>query len=361
MDERLKQLYRRQLLKTGVAYSGQQLLDFARKKNIKADSSQVHTFLREQQPSELAAFSQAVKEPKHFPTIGVSKPGVYFIDYGEFHKQWAWHNDGCTGFLVAVENLSNRLFAFATKGKATRQWLNSIAQFIELNRNVSVIYSDRDSVATSPTFKEHVHQKYKINWYFLKKGNKSYLAERFIGYIKNQLSKALASKEGPGKRWIDYLKPICDNYNAQVISGTKFRRGQINESNFDSFVEQLFDIEDASGQRYNAATVASFDHHPAWNKAIFKFELGDTVLLQRAANWKLKHSSFAKISQEGAFSSDLFTVSGRQLRADKLFKHLVPSYSLKEFGSNLHFYENELLRVDKNAQAASTWSKWTNK
>jgi len=343
MDERLKQLYHRQLAKSGVPYTGQQLLNLGRQKRIKCDLAQIHRFLREQLPSELAAYSQASKSPKHSPTIGVSRPGVYFIDYGEFHKQWAWHNNGCTGFLVAVENLTNKLFAYPTRGKDTKQWLNSIAQFIEINRNVSIIYSDRDSVATSPSFKNHLESKYKLNWYFLKKGNKSYLAERFIGYLKLQLSKALAFKKG--KRWIEYLPLVCENYNAQRVTGTAFKRSQINESNFESFVEQLFGIKDASGQRYNAATVAPFDHHPKWNKAIFKFDIGDKVLLQRAANWKSKQSAFAKVSQEGAFSSELFTISGRQLRADRLFEHLIPAYSLKEFGPSLHFYENELLKA----------------
>jgi len=39
----------------------------------------------------------------------------YNIDFAEFRKEWTGSNKGCTGFLVAVENFTNKLFAPAAK------------------------------------------------------------------------------------------------------------------------------------------------------------------------------------------------------------------------------------------------------
>ena len=366
MDQQLVDIYEKKLNKTGVAYTGQQLLQIAKEKKIRPlpSSQSIYTFLREQQSPSLAAFSKHVKKPSHYQTVGLTKPGVYFIDYGEFHKSWSTFNDRCTGFLVAVENLTNRLFAYPTQGKDTNQWLDSIARFIEINRDVSVIFSDRDSVATSPKFRTEVQEKYGLNWYFLKKGNKSFLAERYIGYLKTQLSKALASQSATKttlaeqQRWVEYLPRICETYNSQTIPGTRYKRSRIDAANFDLFAEQLFKVKDIAGERYNSFVKGAFEHHDRWTKIIFKFAVGDKVLLAKAANWKVKSSIFAKASIEGNFGTTLFTISGRQLRATKKFDRLVPVYSLAEFDDkSFHFYENELVRStatnDVTQEAAS--------
>jgi hypothetical protein len=135
---------------------------------------------------ELGQFTRKDKIPL-YQTVGVVKSGVFFIDYGEFHKNWSDENEGATGFLVAVENLSNRLYATPTKGKDTTQWLNSIRQFVELTRDVKILMSDRDSVTTSPRFLKQIENLYQIKWFFLKKGHKSFLAERFIGFLKGKI------------------------------------------------------------------------------------------------------------------------------------------------------------------------------
>ena len=70
----------------------------------------------------------------------------------EFHKSWGWHNNGCMGFLLAVENVTNRLFVHLCKTKETHHWEEAIEKLIELTRNVSTIYSDCDTVVTSRNF-----------------------------------------------------------------------------------------------------------------------------------------------------------------------------------------------------------------
>lgn len=369
--DKIKDFFLKKYQKTGVALTASQLLGYV-KKNRKffgiesATSSsssaasttsddhllkQIYQFLREEVP-QLGPFARADQRPKHFQTIGVSKPGVYFIDYADFHKSWAGSNKGATGFLLAVENLTNKVFVLPSQGKDTRQWLNSIAQFIELTRDVQVIYSDRDSVAKSLNFRTEIKEKYGLNWHFLRKGNKSYLAERYIGFVKTKLSQALATRENkdksPYKRWTEFVPELCKEYNSQIVPGTKFKRGSITKDNFDVFVGQLFGEKDPELSRYNSFKAGPFQNEK-WNKACFKYQLGDKVRVARWSNWKdrTEHGTgFKKVSVEGGFGNKIYTVAGRQLRANKAFDRFVAVYSLDEFGpEHFHFYENELSRA----------------
>lgn len=349
--ETLAQHFEATYAKKKVALTGTQLLATAREKKLKVTPAEVYAYLRERVP-EVAPFGR--RDPvRHHQTIGVARYGVYFVDYGEFHRDWAGSNSGCTGFLVAVENLTNRLYALETRGKSTAQWTDSLRKFFELTRDVSTVYSDRDSVATSPKFREEMRSLYGIEWHFLKKGHKSYLAERYIGLLKTKLSQALAkvaSERGEGapppRRWVDYLAPICDEYNAEKIAGTSYRRRAVQKGNFDHFLEQLFKTDDAE-LLFNAAKAGPFERE-SWNRRVFRYDLGDRVLLARSANWKEsgeKLGAFGKATMRGAFGAKSYTVSGRQLRVDRSRKRMVPVYALAEMGPAMHFYERELRRV----------------
>jgi len=184
--------FRDTLSKHGVALTISQLYEFAKSKKLSISKAALGKFIYNE--SVTAKFSPA-KKPRVFQTIGVLQDGVYFIDYGEFHKNWAVLNKQKTGFLVAVENLTNRLFVSPCGNKSTTSWLQAIDAFVALTQNVRIIYSDRDAVATSKQFRKNLMDKYGIKWYFLTKGSKSYLAERYIGFVKTKLSQALIAKD----------------------------------------------------------------------------------------------------------------------------------------------------------------------
>ena len=352
--ELVKKHFNKTLEAKGIVLTGAQLRSFAREKKILKDlrSGDVEKYLSAH-PS-VAHHGRADRVSK-FQTVGVPRSGMYHIDYGEFHKNWSWHNSGATGFLVAVENFTNRLFVLPTKGKGTKEWLNAIAKFVELTREVRVIYTDRDSVATSPKFRTEIVDKYGIEWHFLKKGNKSYLAERYIGFVKTKLSQALEQEEGGGgKKWETYISDLCSEYNKQKVEGTSYRRQAISKSNFDHFMGQLLDVKDPA-LLYNGFAAGPFERK-SWNRAIFKFDLGDKVLVARAANWKFpteKLGSFGKATVRGSFGTAPYTVTGRQLRSDKSRKNLVAVYSLEEFGPNLHFYTKELRAAPSSSSPLS--------
>jgi hypothetical protein len=340
--EEVENHFKRKLDKSGIALTISQLLSFANEKKLSGVTrKKISDFLLTQK--SVAQFSPAPKT-KYYQSQTVVRPGVFHIDFGEFHKNWAGSNKGYTGFMVAVENFTNRLFVTPCKAKGTKEWFEAIDNFVQVSRQVRTLYSDRDSVATSSSFRDKIFKDYGINWYFLKKGHKAYLAERYIGFVKTKLSQALLHKGG--KNWIQFVQPLVDEYNNERIAGTSYRRSSISRENFSHFLSQLLKTEQPELQ-FNSAKAGPFQS-AEWNKKIFKFNLGDRVLLARRANWKEteeKLKSFTKISSVGGFGKSDFTISGRQLRTNKSAKLFVPVYSLQEFGPSLHFYTNELKRA----------------
>ena len=341
--EQVKKIFDSKIKKTGIPLTVNQLWNYVTQaKVLGVTKKEVGQFVSKQ--PVVAQFSKVSRRSKKYQTIGVLRPGVYFIDYAEYSKKWASFNDGIAGFILAVENVTNRLFVVPCKTKGTRDWEKAVEHFISLTRNVSIIYSDRDAVATSAEFRSHIYSKYAVRWYFLKKGSKSYLAERYISFVKTKLSQALEYKKS--KRWIDFVEPLCKEYNKEKIENTNFSRQAVNRDNFDQLLSQLFKTKNPD-LVFNSFKAGPFEQ-PYWNKIAFKFDLGDKVLLARKANWKETHEklkTFDKISKIGGFGPTSFTISGRQLRRTKDRKHFVACYSLAEMGTSLHFYQDELKAI----------------
>jgi hypothetical protein len=348
--------YQKKLSKERVALTGLQLLEKARQLGLPARGSllkaKIYKFLREGAVREGPSFARRDKT-KHYQGTVAFKPGVYFVDYGEFHKEWRGSNNGATGCLVAVENLTNRLFVLPTRGKDTKQWMESLSKFVETVRQVSVVYSDRDSVA-SQAFRQKVKEDYGIRWYFLKKGHKSFLAERYVGYVKTKLSQALESDRTllEKRRWVDLVEPLVREYNQQLVPGTGFRRQAVSKDNHSSFLSQLLKTPDYD-LRISGRVLGPFENE-RWNKSVFAFDLGDKVRVSRKADWTdpENRAGFKKSSVVGGFGSRIYTVSGRQLRATKDGKRLVPVYRLAEIkDGGFVFYENELVKDNSSAYA----------
>ena len=364
LDPRIAKIYTDKLKKAKVALTGLQLLEKIQKMNLgkSGDPSlvrnktqlkqDIYQFLREEAVQEGPSFARRDRV-KHYQGTLAFKPGVYFVDYGEFHKKWRRYNGGATGFLVAVENLTNRLFVLPTRGKDTKKWINSLAKFIETSRQVYVVYSDRDSVA-SKTFRRRIYDKYALRWYFLKKGHKSYLAERYIGFVKTKLSQVLEDDPqlAVRKRWIHLVDPLVREYNSQTVPGTRYKRQAVSKENYSDFLSQLFGGDKDFDLKISGRVVGAFQN-PRWNQDIFRFELGDRVRVSRKADWTdpENRSGFKKVSTVGGFGSRLYTISGRQLRTNKEGARFVPVYKLKEIrDGGFNFYENDLVKAGSQQQ-----------
>lgn len=340
--ESLTKIYDSKIEKSGVVLTINQLYQLAKQKKLDGlTKKKVADFLNTR--IEVTRFANtAARRPKHFQTVGVPLPGIYFIDYAEFHKKLASpFNNGYTGFLVAVENLTNKLHVYPCKGKASEEWESAVQKFIEITGHVRTIYSDRDAVATSPTFREKMKQLYNVRWHFLVKGSKSYLAERYIRYMKEKLSQAMELKKT--RTWYKFVQPITDEYDNEKVSGTSYKRKSIVKSNFFHFLSQLLKIKDPE-LHFPGSKINEFISS-AWNNNIFKFSIGEQVLLARRADWSKKLPTFFKASHWGNFGSEIFTIASRQLRVSKKLNQFVPVYALKELGPSTHFYTNELKKI----------------
>ena len=169
--------------------------------------------------------------------------------------------------MLAVENVTNRLFVHPCKTKETASWESAIEQFVQLTRNVTTVLSDRDTVVTSRNFRSRLSTKYSINWFFLKKGSKSYLAERYIGFMKTKLSQALESREGGSKNWVQFVQPLVQEYNRQKILGTSYSRQSISNDNFNHFLQQKMQTPDPE-THFSGIKMGPFTQD-SWNRAIF--------------------------------------------------------------------------------------------
>lgn len=376
----------------GLLPSRQQLLETAldlkkkrRIRTLKISAKEVAHYYLQGGPNEFVQYSTPKRvRPKYFQTISVIKLGMWHIDYADFHRAWSEENDGKTGFILAVENFTNKLFVDPCRGTHTAVWLSAIKKLLKKYPNISSFYSDPDPVATSPKFRKLIHDKYNIRWLFLRKNNKSFLAERYIGLVKLQISMSLASsfkKDGISRRWIDLVQPLVDRYNQLTIPHTTFRRCDVNQSNFDKFLQQFTGLKQPDMQFYLSHAGPFKNQH--WNRLFFKFDLGQKVMINPDANYHLiKGKRFNwKKSIKGFYDTKIFTISGRQLRRTDMKKNtLVPVYALAEFdklfalqypprneaeqkkldwklqqrnqalAKRFNFYENELIAVPARPQ-----------
>ena len=99
LDPRVAKIYMDKLKKAKVALTGLQLLEKVQKmqpyksgdpslvrsrSQLKQD---IYRFLREEAVQEGPSFARRDRV-KHYQGTLAFKPGVYFVDYGEFHKKW---------------------------------------------------------------------------------------------------------------------------------------------------------------------------------------------------------------------------------------------------------------------------------
>jgi hypothetical protein len=144
-------------------------------------------------------------------------------------------------------------------------------------------------------------------------------------------------KANSTKRWVRFIEELCSHYNSQIVPGTTMKRSQIHSGNYMRFLNQLYRTSDAS-LYFNSFSLGAFSKD--MGAKLFKFNIGDKVLLSIKANWKLKKGAFSKPSVEGNFGEEVFRVVSRSLKHSSKF-FITPCYELSNI-SGL-FYESELV------------------
>lgn len=286
-----------------------------------------------------AMHSQA-RVPLGYMSNSMPKYGTYFVDYAHVYDSFARYNEGFKGMLVFTEGISNKTFAVPLKSKNTEAWTNGIVKFLrEHDDEVRTFVSDRDSVITK-SFRDWVKTEFNISWIFLYNRSKSFRAESMISYLKNRL--AVALKTSDTKRWIDILPLIIRDYNSRYIKGTKIKRGSVNKDNYMDFLARKYKT-DRPGLMLNLLTANKF--LKSFEDKLFKFQIGQTVLVRSDSNYSSQKKTFKKKSLEGSFDSEIFVVVRKLLKASgRLF--VTPVYKIQGKKSGLLkslFYETDLV------------------
>ena len=144
--------------------------------------------------------------------------------------------------------------------------------------------------------------------------------------------------------WHDLPDTLCSQINAQVIRGTNIVRSSVTKKNYIVLLQQLYSSSEPT-LLFNISSYSNFP--PPIARHVWKFEIGDSVLLARKVDWTLKQdekSMFLKQSVIGSYGRTVFRIFLRKLKAASNF-FLTPVYSIE---SDRHgrlsgyFYETEV-------------------
>jgi hypothetical protein len=239
--------------------------------------------------------------------------------------------------IVGVECLSGKLSVVPVHDKSIDSWEKAITTMIEQNYGeIHTIVSDRETALTSRRFRRGILKAYNIKMIFLLSRSKAFHSERLLRYCKERLS--MAMKAHPGEKdWTRFISKIVANYNSKQIPGTTIVRNSVNKDNYLELLEQLYRTK-APTMLFNLSSSANFT--PKTSKMLWKFSVGDRVLVERKQNYKEKNSAFLKTSVHGAYAPTAHVIEGLFLKSNGVL-FLTPVYKLKDVKG--YFYENSLL------------------
>jgi hypothetical protein len=154
-----------------------------------------------------------------------------------------------------------------------------------------------------------------------------------IKFVKESLSTAERAV-GDG-RWVSNLKNVVTQYNSRVIPGTDMVRKDVNKNNY----VQLLDAKYKSTSATSLMNMANLPENSSLAKFVWKYQVGDAVLLARKVSEDLKKRIFDKGSVVGNYAPQVYRVSGRHTKLNSgLF--LCPVYSLE--GLPGKYYQSDL-------------------
>ena len=226
-------------------------------------------------------------KPSDWMTIDYPRLGLCSMDYAEFYPSWRIKNKGCKGFVVLVHNATGAWSTYVVNDRSIESFYSAIRHFVLHSRfaQISTILSDKEtSIERSPKkFQKSVYEEFGINFRFLERPNKAWAAERAIRELKRLLSISIFEEGGQsgGNTWIKFLKQIEHDHNNKLVPGTRFKRNEVTRFNWLEFLDELYDKDDVT-MSFNSRNIDSktLEGLPRSSK-LFKFSLGQEVLLSR--------------------------------------------------------------------------------
>lgn len=319
--------YIRKAVGRGEQPSDQDLLKAAKKAGIPPPPRQK---LRDYKLyyAHLANLTSRKARAREFATIPLPILGLVFIDLAFYRPQWAKHNGGHKGFLVAVEASTQQLAAFPMKGKTTDDWRKAVLQVLDESviPSVKTFVCDREPAVFSKHFRTRLSRERGVDIKFLTRRHKSYRAESMIRWVKVALTKTVNQRVANGdpdfRGWADTLPAVVKSFNRRSAHGTSFRRSDIRLTNYHAYLNELFQTDDSSLLLNTGNLNADRLFSDRWLARLFKFKVGDEVLVHRSAT-RQHGEAFAKPSVEGSFRQRPARVQSRWLKRS-LNQFLVP-------------------------------------
>lgn len=279
--------------------------------------------------THLANLASKRPRPRTFATVSAATLGLVFIDLAFIYPRWKRYNGGCGGFLVAVDAATQQLAAFPMRGKTSADWRRAVVRVLDESvlASVKTLVCDREPAVFSRAFRRRLLRERGVSVAFLTRRHKSYRAESMIRWVKVGLARTVAQRRANGdpnyRRWSDTLPALVKSFNSRPAHGTRFRRADITAGNFHAFINELFQTEDATLLLNNTAGLNADRLFSAkWLGRLFKFDVGDAVLVHRSAT-RQHGDAFAKPSVRGGFAPEPAVVRARWLKRS-LKQFLVP-------------------------------------
>ena len=278
--------------------------------------------------AHLANLASKRPTPREFATIAIPTLGVVFIDLAFIYPQWKGYNQGCGGFLVAVEASTQQLAAFPMKGKTSDDWRQAVLQVLDESviPSVKTFVCDREPAVFSKHFRTRLRNERGVEITFLTRRHKSYRAESMIRWVKVALARTVAQRKANDdpnyRRWVETLPNVVKSFNNRKAHDTSFRRADIRTNNYHEYINELFQTSDATLLFNSGNLNADRLFSTKWLQKLFKFDVGDEVLVHRNAT-RQHGEVFAKASVRGSFLDAPARVVSRWLKRS-LKQFLVP-------------------------------------
>lgn len=185
--------------------------------------------------------------------------------------------------------------------------------------------------------------------------SKSFAAEVAIRWFKAAASAAArraTEQDAPPhirNNWVRIIPAYLKHLNSKLSKGSRtLRRMDVTRKNFPDLLRERYGTSDVG---HLNASISQSNFTPRMSDKLFKFRLGQKVLVDRRATTEISDknkSAWTKNSMQGAFGATVYTVKKRALRSSAKLT-LIPVYQVDKGLSRIWLYEKELVALGRGA------------
>ena len=202
-----------------------ELIAFARQRGERLSRTDAALYIKHFR--HLVQLSTKKHKSRWYSTLPFPLYGVIFVDIAFIFPQFKGKNDGCVGFVMAVEASTQQMYVHPLRKKDMESWREIIEGIVNSSTfdGVKTICSDAEPSLISRQFRNEMMEKRGIKLMFIRNRNKSYYSELFIRWFKNAISKTTKQRKLNGEenwqRWIDVVPNIVKYFNKKIIKAIR--------------------------------------------------------------------------------------------------------------------------------------------